>query len=325
MTLPDNVLREPSWRDLDLHGVFGARVAFLKELGLKKLGANTGYATPGKRTCPLHSHVFEEEVFLVLEGVLTVRELEEGAEAYREFELHAGELIVYPPNTGLAHGFYNRGEVPAKMIGLSTQRTDEICTYPDSGKTMLRALGQVGYFGDKEEAPTREVVTLGEEARPDHVVTIGHLAERDLGGAFGIQASRAGGATQVMVNRDRLPPGAKTSPLHWHTHDEELVFVLRGTPTLRQLRGGEGAPVPDWESGTEERVGLQVGDVVAFGPHRPVAHQLLNESDEDVVLLVVGTNDPADVCVLPETGRVYVRGLDRADVLRPTGYFEGEV
>ena len=70
---------------------------------------------------------------------------------------------------------------------------------------------------------------LADRDRPDHVVT--GVPERDLGGAFGRRLSALGGARRVFLNRDRLPPGTATSPLHWHSADEEIVLVLKGSPT----------------------------------------------------------------------------------------------
>lgn len=324
-SLPDNVRREHVYMDLPTPAPFAGSVRWMRDLGMEKLGANLCVIPPQSRSCPLHAHVFEEEVFFVREGTLTVRELDAGSTTWREYTLHAGELVVYAANTGIAHGFYNRTDAPVRTISLSENHWGEICTYPDSGKTMLRPFQKVGYFGDAPDVPDRDVVTLDDEDRPDYVVTVGHLTERDLGDVFGIQASRAGGAKALMVNYDRLVPGGETAPLHWHSADEELVFVLKGAPTLRQLRGRLDKKVPDFEGATEERVQLAPGDVVHFGPQRPLAHQLLNESDADCVLLVVGTDDPQDVCLFPERNRVFVKALGRAQEFRPAPYFEGEI
>jgi uncharacterized cupin superfamily protein len=322
--LPANVSREREWTEHG-EGPFGGRYTHFDVLKPKILGANIEQTPPGKRTCPVHAHTFEEEVFLILEGTMTVRELVPGAADYREFELHAGELVVYPPGTGLAHGFWNRSDGDVRYLGLSDDHLGEVCTYPESGKTMLRGLRAVGRFGEPGESVERDVIRLEEDERPRHVVTIDALVERALGSAFGIQASRAGGATAVMVNRDRLPPGGETAPLHWHTANEELVLVLQGAPTLRQLHGRfEKERVAVFDDATEERFVLQKGDVVHFGPERPLAHQLLNETDDDVVLLVVGNDSLEDVCVFPERGTVYVASLARAAEFTPTPYYEAD-
>ena len=42
----------------------------------------------------------------------------------------------------------------------------------------------------------------------------------------------AAGLTQFGVNLCRLPPGAWSSQRHWHTHEDEFVYVLEGEVTL---------------------------------------------------------------------------------------------
>ena len=54
-----------------------------------------------------------------------------------------------------------------------------------------------------------------------------------------------------------VPPGGSTFPFHAHHANEELLIVLRGTPTLRTPDG--------------ERV-LREGEVVAFPAGRKGAH-----------------------------------------------------
>lgn len=331
-TLPPNVLRpQPadwtsSWGDGPPPPPFGGSwVELGVPLGLAGLGASIGRLPPGRRPCPLHHHLLEEEVFVVLEGVVTVRELPDGAEAYVEYELHPGEAVVYPPGTGLAHQSHNRGEVDAVYLCLSDGRhPDEICVYPDSDKVLIRRLGRIGLLGvDPDErvahlaeararAGSREVERLELGSRPAHVAA--DLEERELGGGLrGAQISRSAGATAVFVNRDRLAPGARTGPLHSHTADTELVLVLEGHPTLRQVREGQ-----------EEEVVLQPGDVVGWRPADGIAHHVLNRSEADAVLLVVGTHQACDVTLLPEQDEVHVRALGRTGRLSPTGYFDGE-
>ena len=42
----------------------------------------------------------------------------------------------------------------------------------------------------------------------------------------------AGGLTGFGVNLTRLPPGNWSSQRHWHSHEDEFVFVLEGEVTL---------------------------------------------------------------------------------------------
>ncbi len=108
--LPRNVLRpdatswQPAWGDMAIpEGHGGDAVEIGQILELEGLGACLLALPSGMRSCPLHHHHFDEEVFFVVDGELTVRELAPGASRYTEYVLRAGELVVYPPGTGVAH------------------------------------------------------------------------------------------------------------------------------------------------------------------------------------------------------------------------------
>ena len=63
----------------------------------------------------------------------------------------------------------------------------------------------------------------------------------------------AGGLTALGVNRVQLPVGAWSSQRHWHTREEEFVYVLSGELMLvtnggeQLLKAGDAAafPCPD--------------------------------------------------------------------------------
>lgn len=89
----------------------------------------------------------------------------------------------------------------------------------------------------------------------------------------------AAGLTQFGVNLLRLAPGAWSSQRHWHTHEDEFVWVLEGAPTL-VTDAGEALLGP--------------GDCAGFKAGVKDGHMLKNLTDADVVLLVVGSRDDAD-------------------------------
>jgi uncharacterized cupin superfamily protein len=105
---------------------------------------------------------------------------------------------------------------------------------------------------------------------------------------------RAAGARELGASVFVVPPGGTTFPLHAHLHNEELLVVLEGAPTLRT------------GSGSGSRV-LERGEVVAFVCGLDGAHELKNESDADVRLLLVSTMRAPDVNVFPDTGELWVR------------------
>ena len=96
----------------------------------------------------------------------------------------------------------------------------------------------------------------------------------------------AGGLTQFGVNLTRLAPGVWSSQRHWHSHEDELVFVLEGEVTLVTDDGEEV---------------LRAGDAAAFKAGEPDGHHLINRSGREAVMLEIGSRDPEhDRCVYPD-------------------------
>ena len=87
----------------------------------------------------------------------------------------------------------------------------------------------------------------------------------------------AAGLTQFGVNLLRLPPGVWSSQRHWHTTEDEFVYVLSGEVTL----------VTD--SGEEV---LRAGDCAGFKANDSDGHCLQNRSGRDATVLEIGTRDP---------------------------------
>jgi uncharacterized cupin superfamily protein len=96
----------------------------------------------------------------------------------------------------------------------------------------------------------------------------------------------AAGLTQFGVNRLRLAPGVWSSQRHWHSRDDEFVYVLEGEVVLVTDAGEET---------------LRAGDSAGFKAGDPDGHHLQNRSDREAVVLEVGTNAPGeDVCEYPD-------------------------
>jgi uncharacterized cupin superfamily protein len=95
----------------------------------------------------------------------------------------------------------------------------------------------------------------------------------------------AAGLTQFGVNLLRLPPGAWSSQRHWHSHEDEFVYVLEGEVTL----------VTD--SGEEI---LRAGDCAGFKAGIEEGHHIRNDSQREAVLLEVGSRRTGeDNCTYP--------------------------
>ena len=122
-------------RDTERYGASGAELA--SAIGAQDLGYAVVSLDPGKRSCPLHFHHSEEEMFFVLSGRGVVRQAKEG-EPEEELELGPGDCVAYPPNTGIAHQFRNTGDEPFVYLAVSNRILSDVCEYPDSNKILVR-------------------------------------------------------------------------------------------------------------------------------------------------------------------------------------------
>jgi len=96
-------------------------------------------------------------------------------------------------------------------------------------------------------------------------------SKRGLGDALGL--------TRIGINFTILAPGKESSMRHWHTHEDEFVFVLEGEVVLR-TEAGEQLLTP----------GLCAG----FPAGTEDGHQLINRSTADAVYLEISNRDTAD-------------------------------
>ena len=90
----------------------------------------------------------------------------------------------------------------------------------------------------------------------------------------------AGGLKDFGVNLMHLPPGAWSAQRHWHTHEDEFVYVLEGEVTLVE---DEGETV------------LRAGECAAFAKNSGNGHHLINKSGAMAVYLEVGSRQREDI------------------------------
>jgi uncharacterized cupin superfamily protein len=101
------------------------------------------------------------------------------------------------------------------------------------------------------------------------------------------QLGEAAGSEALGCSLYELPAGARSWPYHYHTANEEAIYVLSGTGILRldgephPLREGTYVPLPADESG---------------------GHRVVNDSDGPLRYLAASTMNDPDVTVYPEMG-----------------------
>ncbi len=101
-------------------------------------------------------------------------------------------------------------------------------------------------------------------------------------GRLRLALGEAAGLTQFGVNMLRLPPGRWSSQRHWHTEEDEFVWVLSGEVVLVTNAG--------------EQL-LRAGECAGFPAGAPDGHHIQNRSSEEALLLEVGSRRPATDCV----------------------------
>ena len=90
----------------------------------------------------------------------------------------------------------------------------------------------------------------------------------------------AGGLIDFGVNLMHLPPGNWSSQRHWHSHEDEFVYVLEGELRLIEDNG--------------ETV-LRAGDCAAFPKATGNGHHMINRSNATAVYIEIGSRHPVDI------------------------------
>ena len=85
-----------------------------------------------------------------------------------------------------------------------------------------------------------------------------------------------------------LPSGKKNFPYHQHATWWELYYILNGCGTVRT------------EDGFTK---IEANDCFVFPPGDP--HQIINDSQHDLVYLVVANNTPFDQCYYPDSDKLW--------------------
>jgi uncharacterized cupin superfamily protein len=122
------------------------------------------------------------------------------------------------------------------------------------------------------------------------------------------------GAELLGGSMYELEPGDRLWPYHTHHANEEWAIVLRGRPTLRTREGEQQ---------------LREGDVVCFPRGKDGAHQIRNDTEAPIRVLMLSSTVAPDIVEYLDTGKVGARSIagERIMLARPgpdIDYWEGE-
>ena len=106
---------------------------------------------------------------------------------------------------------------------------------------------------------------------------MGDRTKRRLGDACGL--------TRFGVNLVTLPPDGQSALRHWHTLEDEFVYVLEGELTLVTDAGEQT---------------LHAGDCAGYPAGKADGHHLVNRSGAPASYLEVGNREEADTAHYPD-------------------------
>jgi uncharacterized cupin superfamily protein len=129
----------------------------------------------------------------------------------------------------------------------------------------------------------KDVAPLTDSGYPaEFVARVLPRERRGLGDALGL--------TRIGVSLATLEPGRESSMRHWHTHEDEFVYVLTGEVVLRTDAGEQT---------------LVAGQCAGFKAGASDGHQFVNRTTTTVTFLAISNRDPADQTYYPDVDLQY--------------------
>ena len=253
---------------------------------------------PHCRTSSPHAESLEEEFVFVVKGSPHL-----WLNGYL-YELKEGHAVGFPAGTGIAHTFINNSdrEIHLLVAGERT-KSDNLCSFPINLELkesceiwwdnppkhdMGPHLGLPGPIrpSDLGQVPPECLVHCPTEPPSEPSRKSFHYPGDNESFGEGFRVTDRVGLKALGIWYEKLPPGKRSAFPHAHTHEEEFIFVLKGSPTI-------------WLNGFAKQI--DAGQFAAFPSNTGIAHVVLNNTDEEVIYLCIGeTQDfPDEKIVYP--------------------------
>lgn len=273
--------------------------------GARDVGMSWYAVAPGKRMMPLHVHGDEEEICFVAGG--SGLSYQDG----KTYRVGPGDCIVHRPSAeehtmiagpdGLEVLMFGEGSktgsawLPrAKVMWMAPRWIPPDGPHPWEAEV---AAGPLDVPEPQDERPPN--IVAFDDVEPERQDLPGHRVEEHALGA-------AAGSVSAGLNHMVVAPGERPLPLHWHTMEEEVFFVLEG----------DGVAMLD-----DEEHPVRAGSVLVRPPSSRVAHALRAGGD-GLTYLAYGTRVPGDVCFYPRSGKVNIDGVRFR--VQQLDYWDGE-
>jgi uncharacterized cupin superfamily protein len=135
----------------------------------------------------------------------------------------------------------------------------------------------------KYRLSSAQIAAMAEESRVHQFNDKALRLTRTLSGAVGLH--------RIGIHLVRLKSGMESTQFHYHDADEEFLYIL------------SGAGIADIG---DSQFAVSAGDFMGFPAPSP-AHLLTNTHDEDLVYLMGGERNAADVVHYPRIARSMIK------------------
>ncbi|HEX2947468.1 MAG TPA: cupin domain-containing protein [Clostridia bacterium] len=100
------------------------------------------------------------------------------------------------------------------------------------------------------------------------------------------------GSEKIYVNMDFVKPGGVSVKYHSHSKQEEFYLIMDGKGVLR-ING--------------EEIPIKKGDVISAPAGKDAGHQFINNSEEMLQILDVGTREKDDIVTYPDENTLLIK------------------
>jgi uncharacterized cupin superfamily protein len=276
-----------NWRELEAPAAppqspedFGFASELSAATGVNHFRAAQLRIPPGKRGYPPLAMEDMEIFAFVLEGA---------PDLWLDGNLHRlgeGDGVVFQAGTGIAHSFINNSDEDVRIFVMSEpflRNGRAVHALDDAANANMRKMNM--FWAD---APKRKRgpnsgkpgdLSGRKRGKPDSVVHWHDIVEKkpnryndsDEDQTHPARFGRRARFSRIGIHLDLLKPGCRTSWPHAERDEDEFVYVVAGTPQA-------------WTNGHITQLGE--GDFVGWKAKTGITHVILNNSEDDVVLLV---------------------------------------
>lgn len=265
-----------------------------RKIGYNRIAVHHFVLPPGSRTSLPHAESAEEEFVFVLKGS---PDLWLNGYIHR---LSEGFAVGFPAGTGIAHTVINNtdSDVSLLVAGEKTKK-ENLCAFPINPENKKESPIWWEDYPKHELGPHRGLPgnVLSSEIAKENSPYIYDCYNGEKGRLFhypgdnetfgsGVRITNKVGLKSLGIWFETLPAGRRSAFPHAHTHEEEFIFVLDGSPTV-------------WLDGYTKQ--LQKDEFAAFPSGTGISHTLINDTNETVKYICIGeTQDfPDEKIVYP--------------------------